>query len=72
MSGPGQGLLIEAAAMRGELRNMLLAALIIAVLALALLALERFGWRGLFMTLLIAAPMLLCLAVAGIAALGLI
>lgn len=33
---------------------------------------QRFGWRDILMTLMIAAPMLMCLAVAAIAALGLV
>ncbi|WP_158669492.1 hypothetical protein [Bradyrhizobium guangdongense] len=72
MSGPGQRLLVDAAAMRGELHNLLLAVLLIAGLALVLVAIEWFGWRALVMTLLIAAPILMCLVVAGIATLGLI
>ena len=72
MNGAGQRLLVDAAALRGDLRNMLLAALVVAALALVLLAFERFGWGGLLMTLLIAAPILMCLVVAGIAVLGMI
>lgn len=72
MNGPGHHILVDAAAMRGELHNVLLAVLLIAALALMLVAVEWFGWRALVMTLLIAAPVLMCLVVAGIATLGLI
>ncbi|ULK98831.1 hypothetical protein [Bradyrhizobium sp. I71] len=70
MNGPGQRILVDAASMRGELHNVLLAVIVIAALAFVLVAIEWFGWRALVMTLLIAAPVLMCLVVAGIAVLG--